>query len=201
MKIENMSRWESVVLFSTPQNNHGCSGATVKVTPVNSRYGVVVDGHSCSSCWQVGHDDGESPIRIGALVKLPDVPRHVEVWDGSGEGHWDRPSVESGRQSRGWVSEETFEYGDTIPATWRNAPLPAGYSHNELVDDRLDPEPDCTLVRPEDLTVVEGGTINIPTEGDEIVTMTVCELVEALEGTSLEDALLEIASTGDVFII
>jgi len=61
-------------LWHTPDNNHGCSGfeVTIEIDNPFDRIGVVVDGHSCSSCWQVGHDDSSPAIPVGTLVKLPD---------------------------------------------------------------------------------------------------------------------------------
>lgn len=70
-------------LINTPCNNHGCVGfnVTVEADPL-SREGVVVDGYSCSSCWQVGHDCADSPIPVGLKVELPDW---CDCWDDAAE--------------------------------------------------------------------------------------------------------------------
>jgi hypothetical protein len=100
-----------VWLYETPNNNHGCRGFDVEIETIDDRTGKIVDGNSCYSCWQVGHNNSNSPIDIGTIVELPD-----------GE-------------------------------TWDSAVLPHGNSHNELVDDRDDPQPDCTRVTPSMLII------------------------------------------------
>jgi ferredoxin len=99
-----------IYLEETPLNNHGCTGFYVEIKPTSDREGIVMKGVSCSSCWQMGHDNGDSPIAVGTKVRLPE-------WCGS----------------------------------WDIAKRPFGYSHNELVEDRDDPRPDCTRVCPSDL--------------------------------------------------
>ena len=52
-------------------SNHGCSGYSVEVEATSFNQGKILDGRSCSSCWQAGHDFSESPVAIGSLVQLP----------------------------------------------------------------------------------------------------------------------------------
>lgn len=61
-----------VSLYETPSNNHGCNGFGVDLVIIDKRTARVVSGSSCSSCWQVGHDNADSPIKIGTIVTLPD---------------------------------------------------------------------------------------------------------------------------------
>jgi len=61
-----------VSLYETPSNNHGCNGFGVELVIIDKRTARVVSGSSCSSCWQVGHDNADSPIKIGTIVTLPD---------------------------------------------------------------------------------------------------------------------------------
>ena len=58
-------------LFEIPNNNHGCLGFEIEIFSLNNKEGLVVAGRSCDSCWQVGHDNDQSPIPIGAIVLLP----------------------------------------------------------------------------------------------------------------------------------
>ena len=67
-----------VELYEVPVNNHGCIGFGVSIETSDPTTGVVVDGYSCSSCWQVGHDKNESPIPIGTVVRLD--PTVVKTW-------------------------------------------------------------------------------------------------------------------------
>lgn len=60
-----------VSLYETPLNNHGCKGSIVTLVIINKRTALVSSGSSCSSCWQVGHDNADSPIEIGTIVTLP----------------------------------------------------------------------------------------------------------------------------------
>jgi hypothetical protein len=151
---------EVVSLYHTPGNNHGCRGFTVNIVPLDERYGMVISGESCSSCWQVGHDDSSSPIPAGTIVKTPAKFRRIEAWRGSGLGEWERKIVYiNGRaqfQRTGkWISNDGFAWGDELPPVWDFAKRQAGYSANELVDDRDDPQPDSTLCLPWDLIIVQ----------------------------------------------
>lgn len=121
-----------VTLYEIPLNNHGCTGESVTVEIIDEKTGKIIAGDSCSSCWQVGHDKNESPIAIGAIVQLPESFRPVVVWD----------------------ERNVQEAGNGMPVTWNNARLSAGYSHNELVDDSDNPQPDTSLCRPQDLVIV-----------------------------------------------
>ena len=147
-----------VKLYETPVNNHGCSGYEVTVQPVSEDTGIVVDGRSCSSCWQVGHDDNASPIQIGSIVKLPcfadldwciGAPVYIEKR----------------------FEEYPLFFRPEEQVTWGVATLECGHSHNELVNDigvevvgytddgdpverEREPQPDCTLVGPSDLIIL-----------------------------------------------
>ena len=46
----------NVTLSFVPNNNHGCSGEDLVISPITDRTGIVVEANSCTSCWQVGHD-------------------------------------------------------------------------------------------------------------------------------------------------
>jgi hypothetical protein len=59
-------------LYNIPVNNHGCSGFNVYIKATSPTEGEVIDGYSCQSCWQVGHDSSESPIPIGFRVRVPE---------------------------------------------------------------------------------------------------------------------------------
>ena len=61
----------NILLYEIPNNNHGCSGFQIEIIPINEKIGKVIAGHSCGSCWQVGHSTSESPIPIGSIVSLP----------------------------------------------------------------------------------------------------------------------------------
>lgn len=121
-----------ITLFETPPNNHGRRGFELVIVPITETEGFVLDGFSCNSCWQVGHDNGEPCIPIGTKVKLPNSFNFNRiVWS------------KNGRRTRVRVMN------------WANASRLAGRSHNELVDDWDDPRPDCTLVRPSELIRTE----------------------------------------------
>lgn len=83
-----------VSLYETPSNNHGCCGFRVELAIIDGRTARVVNGSSCSSCWQVGHDNADSPIDIGTIVRLPD-------WCDS----WDEASAPHGRSHNELVND------------------------------------------------------------------------------------------------
>lgn len=62
---------QSFYLYEIPANNHGCRGFSILVEAITSTRGKVIEGSSCSSCWQVGHDSSDSPIPIGSEICLP----------------------------------------------------------------------------------------------------------------------------------
>lgn len=158
---EEMKMEKTVKLYETGMNNHGCSGSEITVLPLNDEVGVVVSGQSCSSCWQVGHDNSDSPLEIGSVVELP-------LWsalDWADEAPVVLPDWKT--QSFCHIAEPCGEF----VASWQVAALPTGHSHNELVNDsgtetigydndgcevtrELEPQPDCTLVMPSDLSVI-----------------------------------------------
>lgn len=83
-----------VSLYETPVNNHGCNGFGVELVIIDERTARVVNGSSCSSCWQVGHDNADSPIDIGTIVTLPD-------WCDS----WDEASAPHGRSHNELIND------------------------------------------------------------------------------------------------
>lgn len=140
---------------SIPGNNHGCSGDWVKIVSFNDTIGIVINGGSCSSCWQVGHDDNSSPVPIGTIVELPcldDVADLVGQFPGQ---KWsvDAPTFKKYEQAEtvGDLFMHMHAY-DTL--SWEIASRFTGHSHNECIDDLDDPQPDTTLVAPEDLIVI-----------------------------------------------
>lgn len=150
---------KTVTLYNTPMNNHGCRGYEVKVLTVTETIGVVVGGESCSSCWQVGHDDGDSPVAGGSVVELPriadvvsDDPDNLTMWLWS-------PCAPVLVGKKWGVLGELLAENDL---SWTVAAMPCGHSHNELVNDRgtdewgcaKEPEPDCTVVGPNDLVII-----------------------------------------------
>jgi len=68
-----------VILEKIENNNHGCTGSRVEIEPINDTEGIIVGGSSCSSCWQVGHEDSSSPIMIGTRVRIPDDMNWLEA--------------------------------------------------------------------------------------------------------------------------
>ena len=60
-----------IILEEIRNNNHGCTGSRIEIEPINDTEGIIIGGSSCSSCWQVGHDDSSSPIEIGTRVRIP----------------------------------------------------------------------------------------------------------------------------------
>ncbi len=137
-------------LSETGSNNHGCSGEHVVIFPTSDTEGIVVNGGSCSSCWQTGCDDSNSPIEIGSLVQLPESFRdNVDIWPIDGE-----PTYRDCHRNEGeWISNEKPVPAVSLPVIWQHADRWVGFSHNELVDDLDDAQPDTTLVRPADLIV------------------------------------------------
>ncbi len=105
----------TITLYETPQNNHGCRGYGLELKIVSEREAEVKDGISCNSAWLVGHNDSDPLIAVGTRVALPEEFR----------------------------------------GTWEQAAVPTGHSHNELVDDADDPQPDSTTVGPYDLIRIE----------------------------------------------
>ncbi len=91
-KREMQSVWrtnETIELITVPPNNHGCRGYWVLIIPLSNIVGIVVDGGSCASCWQRGHDDASPPLRVGTVVALPPT---VHSWADAvmdGECHHD----------------------------------------------------------------------------------------------------------------
>lgn len=81
-------------LYETPSNNHGCRGFSVLVAPITENVGVVLNGQSCSSCWQVGHDSDEPIIAVGTIVQLP-----------AGCSSWDEANQPHGRSHNELISD------------------------------------------------------------------------------------------------
>lgn len=127
-----------ITLYETPTNNHGCRGYDVTIEVIDATTGKVIKGSGCRSCWQVGHDSSESPIKVGTTVKLPEQFRSVEIWSKDTWGH---------------PNGLTYTDAQYEPVTWDTAKLSAGFSHNELVADYDEPKPDCSVCRPQDLII------------------------------------------------
>jgi hypothetical protein len=127
-------------LYSTPSNNHGCRGYEVTVLPITGRLGLVIKGESCSSCWQTGCDDASSPVHLGTVVELP-------PWANLGWSDECPVFVNSAWRT----TIQRYRAANSYQMDWAAASTECGYSHNELVDDRRDPRPDCTIVGPADL--------------------------------------------------
>lgn len=130
----------NITLFETPLNNHGCSGSWLELKILNSAEAVVIDGGSCSSCWQTGCDKNEPYFKIGSRVIIPTSFRDAKVWDFNGS----HVHEESG---------ERYFNSNELPFTWETAAALVGFSHNELIDDLSNPLPDTTLVKPSNLTL------------------------------------------------
>ncbi len=130
-----------ITLFETPLNNHGCSGFWVDIEVIDNHSGIIIDGGSCSSCWQMGHDSPDSPIALGTKVALPEEFRSAKVWHFNGS--------QTDKQS-----EEKYFNSVWLPVSWENANQFVDYSHNEMVYDGDNPQPDTTLVRPQDLVIL-----------------------------------------------
>lgn len=130
-----------ISLFEIPMNNHGCSGFWVDLETTSPTEAVVVNGGSCNSCWQMGHDSTDSPIKIGTKVGLPEEFRNAKVWHFNGSQTDER-------------SQQKYFNSIWLAVNWENAKEFTGYSHNELVDDLENPLPDTTLVRPQDLVIL-----------------------------------------------
>jgi len=148
-------RVAGLVLHETPVNNHGCRGFEVKIIPLTDDLGLIAAGESCSSCWQVGHDDAASPIAPGTVVRLPQTIEVVGPSDGPGDGRqWSyHAPVWTGAEFVPAHSIRGIDTPGECP-TWEQAAMPCGHSHNELIDDSDEPQPDCTLVGLSDLHIV-----------------------------------------------
>jgi len=158
----------TIKLYETPVNNHGCQGFEVAIQPITDDTGIVLAGRSCSSCWQVGHDTDESPVVVGSIVHLPML----------GALKWNKDAPVWVQLHQEWKPVSWF-----YSLSWTSAQHPCGHSHNELVDDvgeeivgwndddgeevvRLrEPQPDCTLVRPSDLEII-GRVIQLKAASD-----------------------------------
>lgn len=129
-----------ITLCEIPLNNHGCSGEWLELEVLNNNEAVVISGGSCNSCWQVGHDRNEPRFKVGTKVCLPETLRDTKLWHHQGT-HQD---IDSG---------ERYYDSKDVPIAWHTAKRMCGYSHNELVYDSENPQPDTTLVRPSDLII------------------------------------------------
>ena len=87
-----------ICLYETPVNNHGCCGFQVELVVIDERTARVISGNSCNSCWQVGHDNADSPIPVGTIVQLPD-------WCAS----WDEASAPHGRSHNELINDSGEE--------------------------------------------------------------------------------------------
>lgn len=92
-----------VTIRSTPSNNHACRGVELKIEPIDSQTGTIIDWSVCTSCKLGNGNYYTRLLHIGTVVEIPNFF----------EGGWPEASKLRGYSHNKEVDDYTEPQPDT----------------------------------------------------------------------------------------